>query len=202
MKRMINNADRLENMAENVIYDPETNTNEIGNNVEIDGNLKVNGNRLDADGNPRLQYAQLELGPWFTEANVQNGFAFYAINGLSFRIVAGGVIPSGTTLPTSGKNFIKEFQIPEWLAKKIFFMDGSQWGSTKDIVPKFVPKSTRMVNMSESSTEQIDIGIYLGLVGRHRPSDNSYFISSPIGGISLTTTFDSYFRFEWNLIIN
>ena len=188
--------------ADSIILNSQTNTTEIGNNVEIGGNLKVNGARLDADGNPRFKYVPLELGTWFTDANVRNGFAFYAINGLSFRIVAGGIIPSGTTLPTSGKNFFREFNIPKWLADKIFFMDGSQWGDSKDIVPVIVPKASRTSNDGIAHTEQIDIGGYLGLKGRYRSSDNSYLITSTIGGISLTTTFDSYFRFEWNLIIN
>ena len=188
MKRMIDNK--------------KARYNANGDEVEINGNLKVNGNRLDADGNPRFQYVPLDLGVWFTQANVQNGFAFYSINGLSLRIVAGGIIPSGTTLPTSGKNFINEFKIPKWLADKIFFMDGSAWGESKDIVPVIVPKATRKSNVGEAYTTQIDIGGYLGLRGRYRSSDNAYLIASTMGGISLTTTFDSYFRFEWNLVIN
>lgn len=168
---------------------------------------KVNAPKLlsdivDADGNPRFQYVPLELGVWFTEANVQNGFAFYSINGYSMRIVAGGVIPSGTTLPTSGRNFINEFKIPKWLADKIFFMDGSQWGESQDIFPLIVPKATRKPDTTGVYTSQIDIGGYLSLKGRYRSSDNAYLVTSSIGGISLTTAFDSYFRFEWNLIIN
>lgn len=157
---------------------------------------------VDADGNPRFQYVPLGLGVWFTEANVQNGFAFYSINGYSMRIVAGGIIPSGTTLPTSGRNFINEFKIPKWLADKIFFMDGSAWGESKDIVPLIVPKATRKPSNEAVYTTQIDIGGYLSLKGRYRSASNDYLVTSSMGGISLTTTFDSYFRFEWNLIIN
>ena len=40
MKRMIDNAEHLEKMSEIVIYEPETNSIEIGNNVEIEGTFK------------------------------------------------------------------------------------------------------------------------------------------------------------------
>ena len=190
---MDNLVDKLRNLPEPSEYQ------ELSEEVH---KPKLLSDIVDADGNPRFQYVPLQLGTWFTEANVQNGFAFYTINGHSFRIVAGGVIPTGTTMPTLGKNLIKEFQIPEWLAKKIFFIDGSEWGSSKDIVPRIIPKATRRLSQAESSTEQINIGNYLGLSGRYRSEDKAYLISSPIGGISLTTKFDCYFRFEWNLIIN
>lgn len=40
MKRMIDNAEQLEKISEIVIYEPETNSIEIGNNVEIEGTFK------------------------------------------------------------------------------------------------------------------------------------------------------------------
>lgn len=43
MKRMIANAQILELISKHMIYNPETNTMELGVNVEIDGNAQVNG---------------------------------------------------------------------------------------------------------------------------------------------------------------
>ena len=43
MRRMIANAQQLEKLAKELIYNDKTNTTENGGNLEVDGNLKVNG---------------------------------------------------------------------------------------------------------------------------------------------------------------
>ena len=127
MKRMIDNAERLEKMAKKVIYEPETNS------IDIDGNLQVNGifknleNIVDSAGRRRFFDMPLVRSDKLIELGIEMTYGMVGLSGNHLSIVAIIVNKSANTVTIpSGSNYAYVyFQQGEnsWIMDKIYPLD-------------------------------------------------------------------------------
>lgn len=124
MKRMVNKAERLEKMAEKVIFEPETNS------IDIDGNLQVNGifkdieNIVDSHGRHRFFDMSLSLGDRLSNLGLNMTYGKLGLSGNHLSIVAiiANKSDSAITIPQSSIYAYVDFQLSEnsWVMNKIY----------------------------------------------------------------------------------